>query len=194
MAYKLLPTDRLLWIDLEMTGLDPGRDVIIEAAAVVSDYDFNILDSYQARIKHGHAKLEKLFAANDFYAKQYTNNRDYFLNNLASAQPLKTVEADLVKLAKKYFGQERAVLAGNSIHFDRSFIRVQMPELDKLLHYRMLDVSSWKLVMNNKFGVAYEKRELHQAFADIQESIDELKFYLEWFGDAANLVAEEEEL
>ena len=175
-----------------MTGLDPRKDVIIEVAAQVSDYDFNIMDSYQARIKHDRKKLEKLFAANEFYSKNYTQNRDDFLETLPQALLPADVEADLTKLVKKYFGQERAVLAGNSIHFDRSFINVQMPELAKLLHYRMLDVSSWKLVMANKYGVTYEKRELHQAFADIEESIDELKFYLDWFKEGSGQTLEEE--
>jgi oligoribonuclease len=72
-------------------------------------------------------------------------------------------------------------LAGNSIHNDRGFIKQWMPNLDLLLHYRMLDVSSWKLVMQSRYQVSFDKPEVHRAFDDIQASIAELDFYLDWF-------------
>ena len=73
---------------------------------------------------------------------------------------------------------EPALLAGNSIHMDRQFIRHWWPNVEKRLHYRMLDVSAWKVVMIGKYGIEYEKLEKHRALDDIRESIDELEFYL----------------
>ena len=69
----------------------------------------------------------------------------------------------------------------NSIHSDSKFIHRWWPALDLKLHYRMLDVSAWKVLMQGKFGVEYEKKEVHRAFDDIQASIAELQYYLEWF-------------
>ncbi len=77
------------------------------------------------------------------------------------------------------FGSELAVLAGNSIHNDRNFIKRWWPEVDKLLHYRMLDVSSYKILMQAKYGVEFHKKDVHRATADIQASIAELQYYLE---------------
>ena len=90
---------------------------------------------------------------------------------------------ELAEFIKANFGDEPAVLAGNSIHNDRRFIKKWWPEVDGLLHYRMLDVSSWKLVLQGKYGVPFEKQETHRAAADIRESIAELQFYLAWLQD-----------
>jgi oligoribonuclease len=77
---------------------------------------------------------------------------------------------------------EPAVLAGNSVHYDRSFIKQWWPEVYSLLHYRILDVSSFKIIMQNKYGLVFNKQESHRALDDIRESMAELKFYLEYFG------------
>ena len=82
---------------------------------------------------------------------------------------------------EQHFGAEPAVLAGNSINNDRKFIARYWPKLDLKLHYRMLDVSAWKVFMQGAYGVNFEKREVHRAFDDIQASIAELQHYLEWF-------------
>ena len=91
------------------------------------------------------------------------------------------MEQELIELVEQQFGTEPAVLSGNSIHNDRGFIRQWWPQLGLKLHYRMLDVSAWKVLMMSKYGVQFEKREVHRAFDDIQASIAELQFYLEWF-------------
>jgi oligoribonuclease len=90
------------------------------------------------------------------------------------------VQAKFEEFINKHFDQdEPALLAGNSIHCDRGFIRHWWPNVEKRLHYRMLDVSAWKVVMIGKYGVEYTKLEKHRALDDILESIDEMKFYLE---------------
>ncbi|MGF7229141.1 MAG: oligoribonuclease [Candidatus Saccharibacteria bacterium] len=174
---------KLLWVDLEMTGLDPAADVILEIAAEITDFDFTPLASYEARVKHSRSDVAELMKANQWW-DAYPANRDDFLTKMEGeqAKPLAQVEQELMALVRAQFGDEMAVLAGNSIHADRGFIEAHWPELTKMLHYRMLDVTSWKVVMQSKFGLEYTKKETHRAFDDIHESIEELQFYLRKLG------------
>jgi oligoribonuclease len=110
--------------------------------------------------------------------KEFPANRDSFIDKLDDAKPSAEVEKDLCALIEAQFGDEPAVLAGNSIHNDRNFIKQWWPQLDLKLHYRMLDVSSLKILMQGKYGVEFEKKEVHRAFDDIQASIAELQYYL----------------
>jgi len=171
---------KLLWVDLEMTGLDPNKDVILEVAAEVTDFSFKTLASYEAAIKHSKEEVVKLIQANTWW-QDFGDNRDQFLAGIENGKALHEVEQDLVDLVSKHFGSELAVLAGNSIHNDRGFIKKWLPTFDLKLHYRMLDVSAWKVLMQGKYGVVYEKKEVHRAFDDIQASIAELQHYLDWF-------------
>ncbi len=174
-----IPT-KLLWVDLEMTGLDVEQDVILEIAAEVTDFDFMTLESYEAIIAHDQETVVNRMQANIWW-RDYPANRDEFIQKLPSGKALADVEQQMIALVEKNFGSEPAVLAGNSIHNDRLFIKKWMPNLDLKLHYRMLDVTSWKVVMQAKYGVNYEKKEVHRAFDDIQASIAELQSYLDFF-------------
>ncbi len=174
-----IPT-KLLWIDLEMTGLSPEQDVILEVAAEVTDVNLETLDSYEARIAHPKETVLRRMQENSWW-KDFPENRDDFIKGLSSAKPPEAVEKELVAFVEHHFGTEPAVLAGNSIYNDRLFIKQWMPELELKLHYRMLDVTSWKLVMQTKFGVNFEKPEVHRAYEDIQASIAEIQHYLDWF-------------
>lgn len=176
---KRLPT-RLLWVDLEMTGLDAEKDVILEVAAEITDFDFKTLASYEARVKQKKDVVVDRMQKNIWW-KHFPENRDDFISKLDQARDSKDVEQDLVMLIAQHFGDEPAVLAGNSIHNDRNFIKHWWPQLDLKLHYRMLDVSSLKILMQGKYGIEFEKKEIHRAFDDIQASIAELQYYLEWF-------------
>jgi oligoribonuclease len=171
---------KLLWVDLEMTGLDPISDVILEVAAEITDFDFKTLASYEAIVRQPRDIVVDRMQKNIWWA-DYPANRDQFVNNLDSGKPSEQVEQELIALVEANFGAEPAVLAGNSIHNDRNFIKQWWPALDLKLHYRMLDVSAWKVVMQAKYGVQFEKKEVHRAFDDIQASIAELQHYLEWF-------------
>jgi oligoribonuclease len=170
-----VPT-KLLWVDLEMTGLDSTKDVILEVAAEVTDFDFKTLASYEAIV---HQPLEKMANMNEWATKQH--NISGLVAKVKTGQPEETVIRELVGFIKSNFGDEPAILAGNSIHNDRLFIKQWWPAVDELLHYRMLDVSSYKIVMQAKYNVKFEKPEVHRAFEDIQASIAELQFYLDWF-------------
>ena len=138
------------------------------------------MSNNEARIKHPKELVATRMQANNWW-QQYPHNRDDFLNKLDEGKDLKEVEQELVQLVQDQFGAELAILAGNSIWNDRLFVRHWWPELDVKLHYRMLDVSSYKILMQGKYGEVFEKKEVHRAFDDIQASIAELQSYLEWF-------------
>ena len=161
-----------------MTGLDPTKDVILEIAAEITDFDFKTLASYEARIKHPRTLVTERMQLNNWW-RQYPHNRDEFLNKLEEGKDLKVVEQELIDLVSQQFGSELVIMAGNSIWNDRLFVKQWWPALDVKLHYRMLDVSSFKIVMQGKFGEVFEKKDVHRAFDDIQASIAELQSYLE---------------
>jgi oligoribonuclease len=175
---RVKPT-KLLWVDLEMTGLDAQQDVILEVAAEVTDFSFQTLASYEARVSHKRELVVDRMNKNIWW-KDYPANRDDFLNNLQTAKPLKQVEQELIAFLQQHFKGEPAVLAGNSIHNDRNFIKYWWPEFDLKLHYRMLDVSSFKIVMQGLHNQNFEKQDVHRAYDDIQASIAELQYYLEF--------------
>ena len=176
---KKAATTRLLWVDLEMTGLDVNEHVIIEVAALVTDWQFNTLASYSAVIRQPEEVIKR---SNEWALAQHTKSG--LLDRVRrEGKPEQVVVRELTELIKTQFGAEPAVLAGNSIHNDRIFIKKWWPEVDALLHYRMLDVSAWKLVMQGKFGVQFDKLDTHLAADDIKASMAELEFYLHWFKD-----------
>ena len=179
-----IPT-RLLWVDLEMTGLDCEKDVILEVAAEITDFDFKTLASYEAIVQQPVDVVVERMQKNIWW-QDYPANRDEFVRKMDSGKPSKQVEQELIALVREQFGAQPAILAGNSIHNDRNFIKQWWPELDLKLHYRMLDVSSLKVFMQGRYGVEFEKKEIHRAFDDIQASIAELQYYLEWLRDPAH--------
>lgn len=162
-----------------MTGLNPTEDVILEIAAEITDFNFKTLASYEARIKHPRELVASRMQANNWW-QQYPHNRDEFLKKLDDGKGLKEVEQELIDLVSQHFGSELVIMAGNSIWNDRLFVKHWWPALDVKLHYRMLDVSSFKIVMQGKFGEVFEKKEVHRAFDDIQASIAELQSYLDY--------------
>jgi oligoribonuclease len=164
---------KLLWLDLEMTGLDPEEDVILELALEVTD-------TYESKIRHPKVKVIERIAKNTWW-HDYAHNRDEFINNLDAAPPIQMVEREVIERIEYHFGKEPVVLAGNSIHNDRAFIRKALPELELRLHYRMLDVSSFKILMQHRYGAFFKKPEIHRAYDDIQASIAELQYYIDTF-------------
>ena len=174
-----LPT-KLFWLDLEMTGLDAKTDVILEVASEITDFDFKTLATYEAIIKQPSELVVGLMQKNSWWTL-FPLNRDEFIKRSVNGKELAVVEQDLIKLIEQHFVDTPVIIAGNSIHNDRAFIKNYWPKLDLKLHYRMLDVSAWKVLMQGKYGVVYDKKEVHRAFDDIQASIAELQYYLEWF-------------
>lgn len=173
----------ILWIDLEMTGLDPVEDRILEVGAIVTDWKFKELATYEAAIKVGPRLVEKRMwkGPSAAFWESVPEVREALVaqNNSDKARSGRTVEKELLALVEEYFEAGiPVVLAGNSIHMDRRFIEREWTRLDAKLHYRMLDVSSWKIVFEHKFKKKFAKREAHRALDDIRGSIEELQYYM----------------
>lgn len=176
---KRVTPKKILWLDLEMTGLDETNNRIVEVAAIITDWDFNELAVFESGIHHDSDLLKRLFKANPWTASFGENTKA--LLELSSKSPAQNkVEAELLALVEAHFKADQpALLAGNSIHTDRRFIKKWFPNLEARLHYRMLDVSAWKVVMQGRYDQEFTKKEAHRALDDIRESIAELKFYLQ---------------
>ncbi|AZA11977.1 oligoribonuclease [Corynebacterium gerontici] len=180
MSETLSPKDnRLVWIDLEMTGLDPDRHVIVEVAALVTDAELNILGEGVDLVVH--ASEEELAQMDDFVTNMHTSSGliDEIRNSPVTLSQAEDAVLELV--AQHCPADQPAPLAGNSIATDRSFIREHMPRLDDALHYRMIDVSSIKELAKRWAPRVYyrqpEKGMAHRALADIVESVRELDYY-----------------
>ena len=159
---------------MEMTGLDVQKCVILEVAAIVTDVNFTPLTSYHAVVY----QPPEVLAGMDAWCTE-THGKSGLTAAVAKGAPLAEVEKQLLDIVERYWmGTDRPVLAGNSIGQDRKFIDAYMPLLGARLHYRLLDVSSYKVVFNDRFGIQYEKRGAHRALDDILESIAELTLYL----------------
>ena len=171
--------DRLVWIDLEMTGLDPERHVIVEVAAVITDGNLNILGEGIDLVVH--ATEDELAQMDSFVTEMHAKSGlDKEIRE--STTSIGEAEDAVLTLINEHCDPEHpAPLAGNSIATDRTFIRAYMPRLDSALHYRMIDVSTIKELARRWHPRAYfnqpDKGMAHRALQDIIESIRELDFY-----------------
>lgn len=179
---------RLLWLDLEMTGLDPKADDIVEAGAIVTDFSLKELETYEAIIHLPKKSIEKMKSAPwyDWTSGSPVQSGSVFdmherngLINQITASKVNTaaVERALILLIRKHFA-DKAIIAGNSIHQDRRFIRAKWPKLEELLHYRMLDVTSLKIWIEGTMKLKYKKPDAHRALEDVRSSIKEFQFYI----------------
>lgn len=167
----------ILWMDLEMTGLDPVLDRILEVGAIITDWNFTEVATYEAVKKVG-PKLMKTRMVGEFW-DSFPQVRDALMAQNIDGKNGRMVENELLEFITEHIsGDEKVLLAGNSIHQDRRFIANEWPRLDARLHYRMLDVSAWKVVFEGKYGKKFAKPEAHRAIEDIRGSIEELRYYL----------------
>jgi oligoribonuclease len=173
-------TDRLVWIDCEMTGLDVERDALIEIACLVTDADLNLLDDGIDLIIKPPA--EALDHMSDVVRDMHTTSG--LLADLPGGVTLAEAAEAVLGYVRTHVAEPRKVpLCGNSIATDRWFIARDMPELDAWLHYRMVDVSSIKELARRWFPRVYfaspAKHGGHRALKDITESVKELRYYRE---------------
>jgi oligoribonuclease len=177
---KKKPIEKLLWIDLEMTGLHPQDDLILEVAAIVTDWDFKEIATYQGVVKADEMTLQERVAANAVFWEANPDSIKGLKEQNSDGKDIEVVEQELLDFINEHIGGKNpALLAGNSIHVDRRFIMTNWPKLENRLHYRMLDVSAWKVVFEGRFGKKFAKPESHRALQDIKGSIAELKYYLQ---------------
>jgi oligoribonuclease len=173
-------TDRLVWIDCEMTGLDLEHDALIEIACLVTDGQLNLLDDgIDEIIKPPPESLDQMA---DVVRDMHTTSG--LLDVLAEGVTLAEAQERVLEYIRGYVKEPRKVpLCGNSIATDRAFLARDMPELDAFLHYRMVDVSSIKELARRWYPRAYfaspDKHGGHRALADINDSVRELRYYRE---------------
>ena len=173
-------SDRIVWIDCEMTGLDLVADALVEIAVLVTDSELEVLGpGLDLVIKPPAEALEQM---NDVVRTMHTSSG--LLTELDAGLSLADAEAKVLEYVRSFVPEPRkAPLAGNSIGTDRSFLARDMPALDEHLHYRVVDVSSIKELARRWYPRAYfaspAKAGGHRALADIEESIRELRYYRE---------------
>ena len=173
--------DNLVWIDLEMTGLDTDNDSILEIATIVTDKDLTILaEGPVFAIRH---EAERLEAMDTWNRNQHRRSGlwDQVVNSSVNHA---AAEQATVHFLKQWVMPGKSPMCGNSICQDRRFMARWMPELESFFHYRNLDVSTLKELCRRWEPTVYkgfQKRAMHTALADIHESIDELKYYREHF-------------
>lgn len=170
--------DRLVWIDCEMTGLDLRADALIEVAALVTDFELNVLgDGIDVIVKPPQEALDQM---DEFVRTMHTSSG--LLEELDSGLTMDEAEERVLGYIKEHCADgSRPPLAGNTVATDRSFLARDMPDLESFLHYRIVDVSSIKELSRRWYPRTYfnapAKSGNHRALADIQESIEELRYY-----------------
>ncbi|HEX6248448.1 MAG TPA: oligoribonuclease [Nocardioidaceae bacterium] len=170
--------DRLVWIDCEMTGLDLGADALIEVAALVTDFDLNVLgEGVDVVVKPPQEALDQM---DEFVRNMHTVSG--LLTELDNGVTLREAEEQVLGYIREHCPDgSRPPLAGNTVATDRAFLQRDMPELESFLHYRIVDVSSIKELARRWYPRTYfnspPKTGNHRALADIQESIEELRYY-----------------
>ncbi len=173
-----MATGKLVWMDLEMTGLDPDRERIIEIAVLVTDSDLNILAEGPELVVH---QDDAILAAMDDWNRKHHGESGLVDRVRASTVTDASAEESIVAFLREHVGEREAPLAGNSIHQDRRFLRRYMPRVDAHLHYRLVDVSTVKELVARWHPDVYAKRPhklgTHRALDDIRESIAELRYY-----------------
>jgi oligoribonuclease len=174
-----MASDVLVWLDMEMTGLEPDKERIIEMATILTDG--NLVEIAVGPDLVIHQSDELLAAMDDWNTKHHGGSGLVERVKASTVTEAEAEEQTIAFINAHVPAKERPVLAGNSIHQDRRFVRRYMPLLEKRLHYRMVDVSSIKEVARRWFPTITskqpQKKETHRALDDIRESINELRFY-----------------
>jgi oligoribonuclease len=173
--------NNLVWLDMEMTGLDPDKERIIELACVVTDMHLNTIAEAPVFVVH---QSDELLNAMDAWNKG-THGKSGLIDKVkASTTTEAEAEEQMIAFLRQYIGPGKSPVCGNSVHQDRRFMERYMPKLDAFFHYRNLDVSTLKELARRwrpDVYKSFEKGQKHEALADIYDSIAELKHYREHF-------------
>jgi len=178
-----MPQDHnaLIWIDLEMTGLDTQSDFILEIATIVTDAELNILAEGPVLAVH---QPDAVLEAMDDWNKRTHSGSGLIERVRASALTAADAERETLAFVQQYVGRHKSPLCGNSICQDRRFLSRLMPQLEDWLHYRNLDVSTIKEIARRwKPAIieGFQKKNTHKALDDIRESIEELRYFRQHF-------------
>lgn len=170
--------NRIVWVDLEMTGLDIEKDRIIEIACVITDGDLNVIaEGPNLAINQPKAVMEEM----NEWCKETHGNSGLTRRVLESSVSIDDAEKFMLEFLYQHTNKKTCPLAGNSVHVDKKFLEKFMPDFMSHLHYRIIDVSTVKELCHrwypDDYANAPKKKGLHKALDDIRESIDELKFY-----------------
>ena len=175
--------EKWIWVDLEMTGLDPETCVIIEVAVIVTDSELNEEAQYEGVIWQPDERLEQMIP----FVKQMHTANGLIQKVKKSQLQLEQAEDAILEMLKANVAEGKGLLAGNSVWQDRRFLTKYMPKVEAYLHYRQIDVSSLKVLANAwhpKDGSPPNKNSNHTALSDIRASMQELQFYRQrFFGD-----------
>ena len=166
----------MIWMDMEMTGLDPEKERIIEVAVIITDSELNIIEEGPNLVVH---QPNKLLKGMDEWNQKHHKKSGLIDAVKNSTLTLKAAEKQILAFIKKHVPEKKSPLCGNSIHHDRLFLRKYMPSVDKYIHYRLIDVSTLKGLIQRWYPKikSHGKDNAHRALSDIQESIEELRFY-----------------
>ncbi|MCX7214981.1 MAG: oligoribonuclease [Burkholderiales bacterium] len=174
----------LVWVDMEMTGLDPDRDRVIEIAAIVTDPNLNVLAEGPVFVIH---QPDEVLDGMDAWNKG-THGRSGLIDRVkASTITEEQASAEMVAFLKQFVPAGKSPMCGNSICQDRRFMARHMPTLEAFFHYRNVDVSTLKELCRRwrpELIAGFKKHQLHTALADIRESVEELRYYRQHFINA----------
>jgi len=174
---------RLIWVDLEMTGLDTVNDSILEIATIVTDGELNILAEGPTRAIQ---QREDVLKAMDDWNRSHHTDSGLWQRVVHSRHSMRDAESATIEFLKQWAVKGSSPMCGNSICQDRRFMHRLMPELESWFHYRNLDVSTLKLLAKHWMPAAlqeYAKENRHEALSDIRESIEELRYYRQFMGE-----------
>jgi oligoribonuclease len=174
--------DNLIWIDLEMTGLDTDNDSILEIATVVTDRDLNVLaEGPVFAISQTDARLQQM----DAWNRNQHGRSGLWARAVESDVSLEEAEKETLAFLQRWTTPGKSPMAGNSICQDRRFLHREMPKLERYFHYRNLDVSTLKELSRRwspDIARGFSKDSAHTALSDIRDSIDELRYYRRFMG------------
>ena len=175
--------NRLIWIDLEMTGLDTVNDTILEVATIITDSELNVLaQGPVCAIKHD----EDVLMSMDKWNRTHHTDSGLWQRVVSSPNDLARAEAINVEFLEKWVKKGASPMCGNSVCQDRRFLHRLMPEMERWFHYRNLDVSTLKVLANHWLPddlKEFDKENKHEALSDIRESIAELRYYRRFMGE-----------